>query len=288
MRREACRVSVVVTSYNQKALLEQALDSVLAQTVPAHEILVADDGSQDGSPELIRDYMTRHPRLVQGVFQARNVGLPRNRNAALRRVTGNYVAILDGDDLFLPVKIERELDTLAAHPEARVVYSNYYACDANARPLRTRFTGAQPSGDVFVYVATGAFGLLRSMLIEYETLRRVGFMDETFENYDGYELTVRLAKHVPFAYCPEPLVKKRAHPGSRSKHIQPAVHLKRMRDLFAKIEPLLADMPAAERRTIERPWRSRIDFARRRQVAAEGRRVRALALEVWARLRGYS
>jgi hypothetical protein len=124
------------------------------------------------------------------------------------------------------------------------------------------------------------------MLIEYETLRRVGFMDETFENYDGYELTVRLAKLVPFAYCPEPLVRKRAHPGSRSKHIQPAVHLKRMQDLFAKIAPLLADLPAAQRRTIEHQWGGRIDFARRR-VAGEGRRIRALALEVWARLRGY-
>lgn len=287
MKRDEYRVSVVVTSYNHKALLTPALDSVLAQTVRAHEILVADDGSHDGSPELIRDYMARYPGLVKGVFQGKNVGLPRNRNAALREVTGNYVAILDGDDLFLPVKIERELDTLAAHPEARAVYSNYYACDADARPLRTRFTGPQPSGDVFVYVATGAFGLLRSMLIEYETLRRVGFMDETFENYDGYELTVRLAKLVPFAYCPEPLVRKRAHPGSRSKHIQPAVHLKRMQDLFAKIAPLLADLPAAQRRTIEHQWGGRIDFARRRRVAGEGRRVRALALEVWARLRGY-
>jgi glycosyltransferase involved in cell wall biosynthesis len=278
---------VVVTSYNHKALLAAALDSVLAQTVPAHEILVADDGSHDGSPALIRDYMARNPGRVKGVFQARNVGLPRNRNAALREVTGDYVAILDGDDLFLPAKIERELDTLLAHPEARVVYSNFYACDADARPLRTRFTGPQPSGDVFVWVATGAFGLLRSMLIEYETLRAVGFMDETFENYDGYELTLRLAKRVPFAYCPDALVRKRAHPGSRSKHIQPAVHRKRMEDLFAKVAPLLVDLPAAQRRAIERQWRGRVDFARRRQVARDGHRVRALALEVWARLRGY-
>ena len=84
-----------------------------AQTLPAYEIIVADDASTDGSQDTIRDYMRRYPDLVRGIFQPENVGIPKNRNTALRTVTGNYVGILDGDDTFVPHKLERQVEAHA-------------------------------------------------------------------------------------------------------------------------------------------------------------------------------
>src|SRR5262245_63741348 len=92
------RISVIITSYNHRAYLVEAIESVLGQTHPAHDIIVADDSSRDGYQDTIRDYERRYPGLVRGLLQERTRGTAEYRNAALRLVTGNYVGILDGDD----------------------------------------------------------------------------------------------------------------------------------------------------------------------------------------------
>src|SRR5438067_11728928 len=119
------RVSVIITSYNQQEYLREAIESAIDQTVAAVEIIVADDHStKDGSIETIREYAARYPGLVRGIFQEKNVGIPKNRNSALRMVRGDYVTILDGDDRLLPRFIERHGAALIANPQAHVSYSN--------------------------------------------------------------------------------------------------------------------------------------------------------------------
>src|SRR5207237_9422725 len=105
--------------------LSAAIDSAIEQTVAAFEIIVADDHStRDGSIETIRQYAAQYPGLVHGLFQERNVGIPKNRNSALRMVRGDYVAILDGDDRLLPSLVERHSAALAANTSAHGSYSN--------------------------------------------------------------------------------------------------------------------------------------------------------------------
>ena len=125
------RVSVVITSYNHKDYLVEAIESVLAQTRPADEIIVADDGSTDGSEKVILQYVSTYPSRLIGVLNQRNQGIPRNRNSALARMTGDYVYILDGDDRFLPTNIERSLEELHGRPGYSCVYSNVDLIDAS-------------------------------------------------------------------------------------------------------------------------------------------------------------
>ena len=81
------QVSLIITSYNQQEYLREAIESAIDQTVAAFEIIVADDHStKDGSIETIREYAARYPGLVRGLFQEKNVGIPKNRNSALRMV----------------------------------------------------------------------------------------------------------------------------------------------------------------------------------------------------------
>ena len=121
------QVSLIITSYNQQEYLREAIESAIDQTVAAFEIIVADDHStKDGSIETIREYAARYPGLVRGLFQEKNVGIPKNRNSALQMVKGDYVAILDGDDRLLPGFIERHGAALIANPQAHVSYSNRY------------------------------------------------------------------------------------------------------------------------------------------------------------------
>ena len=260
MQADDYRISVIITSYNKRDFLIEAMDSVIGQTFRPHEIIVADDGSSDGSPEAIRDYMTRYPGWLRGIFQEHNVGIPKNRNSALQAVTGNYVGILDGDDLFLPDKLEKQVAALRANPAAGVVYTNFRRVEEDgSTEVELRFDKPQPQGEVLADIARMKFGLLRTLIADFDLVRQAGFMDERFPRYDGLLLSIRLASMTPFAYLHEPLVNKRQHPGSDSTSNTVFDNLQEQLGIFRDIQPLLASRLDADTiRSINERWKHRL------------------------------
>jgi len=252
------QVSLIITSYNQEEYLREAIESAINQTVAAFEIIVADDHStKDGSIETIRQYAGRYPGLVRGLFQEKNVGIPKNRNSALRMVKGDSVAILDGDDRLLPGFIERHGVALTANPQAHVSYSNRY--DINQRgERRSHDRCQQPSGDVLAYIARGRRGILRSMVAKYDLVKAAGFLDENYYYYDGFILTLHLAKLTPFVYLPEPLMEKRDHAGGVSKGISFSERERCFQDVLAEVMRVIAELPEKDRRAIRRNWLEQI------------------------------
>ena len=252
------QVSVIITSYNQQEYLREAIESAVDQTVAAFEIIVADDHStKDGSIETIREYAARYPGLVRGIFQEKNVGIPKNRNSALLMVRGDYVTILDGDDRLLPRFIERHGAALIANPQAHVSYSNRYDINhLGERRLHDR--DPQPSGDVLPYIARGRKGILRSMVAKYDLVKVAGFLDENHYHYDGFVLTLRLAKLTPFVYLADPLMEKRDHAGGTSKGISFSEKERCFHDLLAEVMRVTAELPEKEKRAIRRNWLEQI------------------------------
>jgi len=263
-------LSLVITSYNHKDYLIEAIESALAQTMRPHQIIVADDGSSDGSVAVIREYERRHPDLVTGVYQSQNVGIPRNRNAALEQVTGNWVAVLDGDDIFLPQFVEQISTTIDDHPDCGCVYTNYKNVDPHRHLIDLRYENPMPEGYVFSDVAQTMFGIMRSMAVDYRLLQQIGFMDPRFPKYDGYELTLRLAKHTQFAYIHEPLVDYRVHPNSDSSSLNADDHIRDLSGIYKKMQPLLKDLPPQEQRQIREHWRDYLDSWRIRNAEEKG------------------
>jgi glycosyltransferase involved in cell wall biosynthesis len=115
----ASRVSVMIGVYNGASYLAEAIESVLAQTRPAFELIVVDDGSDDGSGDIARRYAPR----VRAIRQKRG-GMASARNRAIRDATGDYFAFLDADDRFPPEKLDRQLAAFAADPTLDVVYGH--------------------------------------------------------------------------------------------------------------------------------------------------------------------
>jgi Glycosyl transferase family 2 len=107
--RNSLRVSVLVTVYNLSKYLRETLDSVVSQDYDNFEVIVVDDASQDDSPEIIQEYMRLYPGKVLGVFNKINLGISKNSNVALSHATGDLIAMLDGDDLYLPGKISSQV-----------------------------------------------------------------------------------------------------------------------------------------------------------------------------------
>src|SRR5882672_10751528 len=92
-------ISVAVVAYNQRSYIEQALDSVLSQKVEGPlEVVVGDDGSTDGTSEVIRDYARRHPDVVRPLLSESNLGPQANGRRTLTACRGSFIAYLDGDD----------------------------------------------------------------------------------------------------------------------------------------------------------------------------------------------
>jgi glycosyltransferase involved in cell wall biosynthesis len=97
-KQSSVTISVVIPSYNAGTLLRETLDSVLSQSYPAHEIIVVDDGSTDDTAALVRDY----GHAVRYIWQE-NQGQAVARNTGIAAATGDWIALLDSDDVFLPI-----------------------------------------------------------------------------------------------------------------------------------------------------------------------------------------
>lgn len=269
-------ISVIITSYNQKAYLIEAIESVLAQTVPCREIIVVDDASTDGSPAVVKDYAARFPDRVRGVCHPTNLGIPRNRNFALERVRGEYVAILDGDDRFLPHKNETELAVLQSKPECAAVYSNYWFMDGGGRRLTARYRRPQPSGHIFPEVFAGKFGMLRAMLIRTDALRAVGFLAPEFWHYDGFDLAVRLAYNFPLVYNPDCLVEFRVHQGGASGWRTRRHEYSDLQGIYSRHQPQLEGLPPRTAARIERYWRALLQRMSATILWQDGRHLGAI------------
>src|SRR5689334_17679721 len=114
-------VSVVIPAFNRAFILPEALDSVLAQTWKDFEILVVDDGSTDDSETALRPYVERFG--VRFLRQA-NQGPAAARNRGIEAARGKYVAFLDSDDLWLPIKLSAQIPRMEAHPDVVMSYGN--------------------------------------------------------------------------------------------------------------------------------------------------------------------
>jgi glycosyltransferase involved in cell wall biosynthesis len=118
------RVSVITIFHNEERFLTEAVESVIAQTFPDWELLLVDDGSTDGSSAIATTYAERDPDRVRYLTHpgGRNRGMSRSRNLGIEDARGELVAFLDGDDVYLPPKLEQQVRLMDEHPEAAMVY----------------------------------------------------------------------------------------------------------------------------------------------------------------------
>jgi glycosyltransferase involved in cell wall biosynthesis len=127
-------VSILITNYNYAAYVGEAIESALAQTYPHVEVVVVDDGSTDGSREIIQRYAGR----IVPVFKE-NGGQGSAFNAGYAASSGNILCFLDADDVFFPEKVERVVDAMKRHPHVTWVKNSLTITDQRLRPLGTSF-----------------------------------------------------------------------------------------------------------------------------------------------------
>lgn len=207
------KISVIITSYNQKNYLIQTIDSVLAQTFKPFEVIICDDCSTDDSRQIIKQYTNDYPDLIKPVFQPGNLGVTKNRNVGIKAAIGDFITTLDGDDLYLPEKLEKEMGK-AVKTNSQLVYSNVIYIDENNNETGIRYKdNVQLEGCIFEKIATLRYPAPREVLISKKCIDELGFLDETLKINEDFEWIVRLSSRFAFSAVKEPLILHRYHSG---------------------------------------------------------------------------
>ena len=228
----APKVSVIIPAYGMPHYLNQAIESVSRQTFTDYELLVVDDGSDD---ECVARYEL--PKTARLIRHESNRGAGAARNTGIRAGKGDYVALLDHDDVWLPGKLEAQVAILEANPDASLAYCRCILVDDELNPKSdTRWTEKSPSADPLRQFLDGCF--IRScsaVMVRREAFHEVGMFDESLTGTDDGDFYMRLALHHGFVYDPEPLALYRMHAGQFTRSLA-KIGRSRVR-MFANVLP---------------------------------------------------
>ena len=214
-------VSVVLAVYNAAWCIERALDSVMAQSAPPLQVIVCDDGSTDGTADLVERRYGMRVQLLRLPHQNASAA----RTAGLAVASGEWLSFLDADDWWATDKLERQLAMLENHPEVRWLSSDgaYVSEDGVIReswladyfdPVRDRV------GDLFEPLVRRCFPLMSSMLVQREAYQAIGCMDPSIVYSHDYDLWLRLAARYPGALMADRLISYWSHPTALSKNFE--------------------------------------------------------------------
>ena len=214
-------VSVIVPAYNAAATIDETLKSALAQTHQNLEILVVDDGSTDATAEIVAAFAKRDQRIA--LLHQLNAGVAAARNLAIEHARGSYIAPLDADDLWHPLKIARQVGAMRqGGPRVGVVYCWRRLIDVTGRIIPEYRLPYPHEGNVLAAVLLGNIPGNGSVpLIRRERLLDVGGFDTALHSQgaqgcEDLQLYVRLAERCDFALVPLFLVGYRTSPKSMS------------------------------------------------------------------------
>lgn len=134
------KVSVIVPVYNQEPFIHETVESVLSQDHENFELILSDDGSTDGTPDILREFQTQDPARVKVIWSPQNTGIAGAFNRALEARTGHYIAWLGGDDVMLPGKLSRQVTVLQDRPDVLGCCHDAEVFDSASGRVYGRFT----------------------------------------------------------------------------------------------------------------------------------------------------
>lgn len=212
------RVSVIIPAYNAGAYLAAALESVLRQTYTDYEVVVVNDGSTDDTGDIAASYTAGFQGKLRCVYQE-NRGLPAARNTAIRHSTGEFIALLDADDVWLNHRLERGVAAMDGATAVGLVHARVGRIDAAGRRLKDPPSppARYLSGSIGHHIYTRRAHLLcPTIMFRRQCLKVAGMFDESMRATEDRDLWFRIARHYPVAYVNEILAYYRISASSMS------------------------------------------------------------------------
>ena len=197
------KISVIIPAFNCERSLPETIRSVLKQDYADFEILVSDDGSTDGTGRVCRSFTDPRIRYLRGD----NRGPSAARNRAIRASEGEYIALLDSDDKYLPGKLRAQVEYLDRHEEAGIVYTDGFVTYPHKESIVYGKDDTRPHrGYVFDQLFMEYFMLTSSVMIRRKCFDTAGLFNESLYRSEDYELFLRIAKDYPVGYIDRALM----------------------------------------------------------------------------------
>ena len=214
-------VSVICISYNHAPYLVASLNSVLQQSYPNIELLIADDCSTDHSKEVIENWIKNHP-TISFFPNLTNLGNTKTFNNVLKKANGEYIIDLAADDILLPNCIEEQIQAFqnTNFSNLAVVYGNLELIDEKNQFISEHYTSNEhpQSGNIYKMVIGLSPKICSvSSMIRKDVLESVGGYDENL-SYEDLDLWIKVSRKYDFQYIPKILVKKRELSNSLGAH----------------------------------------------------------------------
>ena len=213
------RVSVIIASFNYGQYICQAIQSVMEQTFRDVEVIVVDDGSSDGTPDVVRDCFGDRVRLFTQPHSGPSVA----RNRGMEQAAGEYLSFLDADDYYHPTYVEKKVRYLDAHLDAGWVYSRCRWVNDQGEEMREGTPERlfahtyKLQGWILDDLLAGRRMQTDDLFFRRQCLDRVKGFDPTLQSYEDYDFYLRLAFCYPVGFIEETLFSIRIHPGSLSQ-----------------------------------------------------------------------
>jgi glycosyltransferase involved in cell wall biosynthesis len=206
-------ISVVMSVHNGEKYLREAMESILNQTFRDFEFIIIDDGSTDGSKQILEEYAVKDSRIR--LVSRENCGLTKSLNEGIALARGEFIARMDADDVSLPERFEKQVQFLKEKPEFVAVGTGVMMTDCDLRPLQQR---GQPKGhgNICRELLCGNGGAMThpAAMIRRSALQKLGGYDERFETAQDLDLFIRLSEIGQIENLDPVLLLWRQHPQS--------------------------------------------------------------------------
>ncbi len=195
-------ISVIIPSYNRLHTLPRAIDSVLNQSVPVHELIVVDDGSTDGTVE----YIKQHYSTIRLISQSQR-GVSAARNVGIASAKGQWIALLDSDDEWLPDKIAKQQQKLQQLPDSKICHTEEIWV-RNGKRVNAMQKHKKTGGWIYENCLPLCAMSPSSIVFHCSVLQAVGLFDEALPACEDYDLWLRICNQFPVIFIEEPCIIK--------------------------------------------------------------------------------
>ena len=200
-------ISVYITSYNKSKYLHKAIESVLNQSYKPLEIIIVDDHSEDKSRDIIHSFYNRYPNIIIPIYNEINLGISNSRNIGLRKMKGEIVTFLDGDDYYYPKKLENEYLVLKRNTSSHAVYSNFHYIDESGNILGNfaKDTDNPATGDIFINTFTRNYNVQSGNnyiyeMFYYSCASEIGYYDKNLILGEDWDFRIRMSNMFKYRY----------------------------------------------------------------------------------------
>ncbi len=211
------KVSVIIPNYNYSQYIGEAVGSALSQTYKNIEVIVVDDGSKDNSLEILENFAGRIKIIKQ-----QNAGVSAARNSGVENSDGEFIAFLDADDVWLPEKIEKQINCFSANKNLGLVHVAVQDIDAHGKNLKSHFDGLAGSvaEELLLLERSVILGGGSGIMIPRKLFDEIGGFDPRLSTSADWDIFYRIANRCEAAFISEVLLKYRIHGSNMHGNIQ--------------------------------------------------------------------